>query len=344
MDGSPSRTSRHESAEPIGRVALAQEDAQAITSLMAKVVEEFPDLEFASESGLARLAVLCHELPETVRSALVHLRLLNEPSGGLVLSGLPIDFTAIGPTPDSHEDFEHTYEVRKAAGLQFLIASLLGDAMSQAGVRDGRLIQDICPLKGDETTQLASSSVGGLDYHCEDAYHDYRPDWILLMCLRNPDGVATTFARVADLPLDDWHEFRDILFEKRFPISPDSSHSNSDNTRLVAILSGDPASPYVRVDPAFMPRVIDNDPTAEKALGMVIDALDRGLTDVVLQPGDVMIIDNLRTVHGRKPFKPRYDGNDRWLRALSVTSDLRRSAGKRTGANGRAMLPQTVFD
>jgi hypothetical protein len=332
---------RQESAEPIGRTAIGPEDARAISTLMAKVVGEFPDLEFDSHSALTRLAVLSHELPESVRTALVNLRLMNQPSGGLVLSGLPIDFAEIGPTPDTHDNFQHPYEVRKAAGLHFLIASLLGDAMSQAGVRDGRLIQDICPLQGDETTQLASSSVGGLDYHCEDAYHDYRPDWVLLMCLRNPDGVATTFARVADLPLDDWHEFRDVLFEKRFPISPDSSHSNSDNTRFVAILSGDPESPYVRVDPAFMPRVIENDPTAEKALGMVIDALDRGLHDVVLQPGDILIIDNLRTVHGRKPFKPRYDGTDRWLRALSVTADLRRSAGRR---DGRAMHPQTVFD
>jgi alpha-ketoglutarate-dependent taurine dioxygenase len=42
---------------------------------------------------------------------------------------------------------------------------------------------------------------------------------------------------------------------------------------------------------------------------------------VVLQAGDVLVIDNERAVHGRTPFVPRYDGTDRWLkRALVVTS------------------------
>jgi len=61
------------------------------------------------------------------------------------------------------------------------------------------LINDIFPVKGDEETQLASSSSGGLVWHNEDAYSDHRADWLLLMCLRNPEPrVPTTFARLAD--------------------------------------------------------------------------------------------------------------------------------------------------
>lgn len=327
-------------AAPITRIYITPEESAAMRSLLDRLVAEVPGLDF--ESHLERLAVLCHELPESIRTTLVRFRLLNEPAGGLVLSGLPIDLEAIGPTPDSHVAFHHSGEVRKAAGLQFLLACLLGDPMSQAGVRDGRMILDVCPLPGDEHTQLASSSEGGLDYHCEDAYHDYRPDWVVLMCLRNLDGVPTTFARVRDLPLPE--EVRATLYQKRFIISPDSSHSNSAaDTRRVAVLSGDRRSPYVRIDPAFMPRRLD-DHEAEKALATVIDAFDGGLQDVVLEAGEIMFIDNLRTVHGRRPFEPRYDGTDRWLRVLTVAADLRRSAGLRTGMNGRAMMPQTEFD
>jgi hypothetical protein len=322
---------------PITRITIAAPDAQAIRALVERAEAEMPDLDF--EAHLDRFAVLCHELPEPVRTALVKFRLLNEPSGGLVLSGLPIDFDALGPTTLEHLPETYTTEVRRTVALHFLLASLLGDPMSQAGVRDGQLIQDIRPLPGDEATQLASSSEGGLEYHCEDAYHDLRPDWILLMCLRNPDGVPTTFCRVRDLPLPE--EVKATLFQKRFVISPDSSHDNSADTHRVAVLSGDHRSPFVRIDPAFMPRHLD-DEAAEKALATIIDGFDGGLQDVVLAPGEVMIIDNLRTVHGRRPFVAHYDGNDRWLRSLTVAADLRRSEGMRTGPYGRAVKPQQV--
>lgn len=335
----PSSTGeRGRPAAPITRVYITSDESKAIRSLLDDLVDEV-GLDF--ESHLERLAIRCHELPESIRTTLVRFRLLNEPSGGLVLSGLPIDCEAIGPTPKSHLAADPNEEVRKAAGLHFLLASLLGDPMSQQGVRGGRMILDVCPLPGDEHTQLASSSEGGLDYHCEDAYHDYRPDWVVLMCLRNPDGVPTTFARVDDLQLPE--EVRATLHQKRFIISPDSSHSNNADTRRVAVLSGDRRSPYVRIDPAFMPRRLD-DESAEKALTTIIGAFDRGLQNVVLAPGEIMFIDNLRTVHGRRPFEPRYDGTDRWLRVLTVAADLRRSAGLRTGKNGRAMMPQTDFD
>jgi hypothetical protein len=34
-------------------------------------------------------------------------------------------------------------------------------------------------------------------------------------------------------------------------------------------------------------------------------------------------------VHGRKPFKARHDGTDRWLKRLDVTLDLRKSRAAR---------------
>jgi L-asparagine oxygenase len=32
-----------------------------------------------------------------------------------------------------------------------------------------------------------------------------------------------------------------------------------------------------------------------------------------LQTGEIILIDNLRAVHGRSPFYPKYDGKDRFL-------------------------------
>jgi alpha-ketoglutarate-dependent taurine dioxygenase len=60
---------------------------------------------------------------------------------------------------------------------------------------------------------------------------------------------------------------------------------------------------------------------------------------VALAPGDILILDNYRGVHGRRPFEAKYDGRDRWLKRVSVTRDLRR---QRCGtlSPGSADLPK----
>jgi len=66
--------------------------------------------------------------------------------------------------------------------------------------------------------------------------------------------------------------------------------------------------------------------------------IDDNLREVVLQPGDCFFIDNYRIVHGRKAFKARYDGTDRWLKRINLTRDLRKSNGSRSGCEMRVMV------
>jgi alpha-ketoglutarate-dependent taurine dioxygenase len=61
------------------------------------------------------------------------------------------------------------------------------------------------------------------------------------------------------------------------------------------------------------------------------------MTTVALEPGDLLIIDNYRSVHGRRPFRARYDGADRWLRHVMVTLDLGRSRARRSSAEDRVV-------
>jgi len=43
-------------------------------------------------------------------------------------------------------------------------------------------------------------------------------------------------------------------------------------------------------------------------------------------------------VHGRRAFKARYDGRDRWFKRMSITRDLRKSRESRTDAASRVIL------
>jgi alpha-ketoglutarate-dependent taurine dioxygenase len=77
---------------------------------------------------------------------------------------------------------------------------------------------------------------------------------------------------------------------------------------------------------------------AGEALDALIKAMDESLTDLVLQPGSFLFIDNYRAVHGRKPFKATYDGKDRWLKRINVTRDLRKSRVSRLDCTSRIIF------
>ena len=224
-------------------------------------------------------------------------------------------------------------------------------------------MHDILPIKGHEQEQLGSGSEQPLWWHTEDAFHPFKGDYVALMCLRNPDQVATTAATTEAVP---WHRLDlDTLFAPHYVISPDESHrpdkravgtgtDDPDRTRLldaayaritdmlenprkVPILRGARSEPYMCLDPYFMD-VGQLPETPRKALEDLIAAIEAVLEPVVLAPGDCLFVDNLRTVHGRNPFKARFDGRDRWLKRLNITRDLRVSRESRISSGDRVIF------
>jgi Fe(II)/alpha-ketoglutarate-dependent arginine beta-hydroxylase len=205
------------------------------------------------------------------------------------------------------------------------------------------LIHDVFPIEGHENGPLGSSSESPLTWHTEDAFHPLRADFISFACLRNPSATATTIGYVDSLDLPD--EAKAVLFQQRFSIRPDESHlaknnSGRDSAKFaninkmwtdpdpVAVLFGDPDQPYVRADPYFM-TVRTEDQEARWALEQLIGQMDKQMFDLQLESGDFCFLDNFRVVHGRKPFRARYDGTDRWLKRLNISCDLRKSRAAR---------------
>ncbi|MCX4820175.1 TauD/TfdA family dioxygenase [Streptomyces sp. NBC_01142] len=311
------------------------------------------------ERRLDQVALLAHEIPLRVKAQLTGFRLTGRPYGGLVLSNLPVDEALAGPTPTTYSDEPASREAQRASALLMLLGSLLGDPVSYMTQQRGRMVLDLFPIAGHEKQQLGSSSTGNLEWHNEDAFHPLRADWIMLLALRNHDKVPTTFAPVQDIELDP--RTRELLFEEHYVILPDESHTVDFNSstvgiaeghrtadafrqieeqrekpRRTAVLSGSAEAPSICIDPAFMPRHLHDGEPAE-ALQTLISGIDAGLRDVVIGPGDLLILDNKRAVHGRRPFTARYDGTDRWLRRVNVLADLRRADGRRHADHGRAL-------
>jgi len=336
------------------KLHLIPEEVEVLNGLTADLARRYQTVE--DPQFMRNTAVYAHELPQRIRVHMNDFRLQEPTSALCIISGFPIDDEAIGATPPHWNSRSDPSPTLAEEMLLLLFGSLVGDPIGWATQQSGYIVHDICPCKGHEHEQLGSGSEELLWWHTEDAFHPYRGEYIGMACLRNPDHVATTFANLEGIdPESDWVK---RLFEPHFTIKPDESHliknksGDKEVDRLlqlsyeriermnrepekIAVLYGESKSPYIRIDPYFMNQ--SEDPEAREALEHIRKWIDDKLDDLVLMPGDFCFIDNFKAVHGRKPFKARFDGTDRWLKRINVTRDLRRSRTARLEPEARVI-------
>jgi len=305
---------------------------------------------------LQNVALHAQDLPAVLRKGLLSFK-LNETDGVCHVTGFPIHDEQIGPTPAHWRNKVTNNPTRREDFYLILCSHLLGDTVAWATEQGGNLVHEVFPIKGNDGGQLGTST-DKLAWHTEDAFHPERMDYVALLCLRNHDAVATTYASVDDLDLDN--ETKAQLFRPAYPFLPDEGNRadrelSPAETSLVAdlvkrshervlqmfsapeqvpALFGDAHAPYLRVHPHYIGDFGDDLP-AFNAFERLKSAVNSALKDIVLRPGDLFFIDNFKSVHGRREIPGRFDGTDRWLKRAFVVRDLRKSRSLRTAASGR---------
>ena len=348
--------SANQELEKIPSLVLTPQEITEIKSLLSTITLEYSSVE--DINFLNKATLFAQELPRRIRETLNDFRLVEKNLSACIISGYPINDSKIGKTPmhwDSKTDKMHTLEEQI---LLVLYSSLLGDVFGWSTQQDGYIIHDVFPIQKNENDQIGTGSMQPIWWHTEDAFHPYRADYIGLMCLRNPEHVPTT---ISDLDVNQLSKAQvQILSEPNFIINLDESHQlknrsslkeslqgeNIDDTKSkininfqekVSLLFGSNQSPYLRIDPYFMDDIEDNQ-EIKSAFDELVDIIDKRVKLVTLKPGDICFIDNYRSVHGRKPFKANYDGNDRWLKRINITKDLRKSRSVRSESTSRIIL------
>ena len=294
---------------------------------------------------------LYSHLPQDLRSFLERFRRKEETSSCLI-TGLPVQDDVAGPTPPDWETAAKDPTISDHEALMVMCAQVLGEPFTWSTLQNGAMIQDLLPIEGDEHRQNGYSSDVLLEFHTEDGFHPARCDYLMLFGVRNSDHVPTYVASISDTRLTE--EERRILSAPRFYIMPDDEHirqlqqRHPDHPSLaraiqmqqeparVPVLFGDRLNPYLRIDRPFM-RCDQGDAEAERALDALMAELKRNQQSIVVDQGMLLVVDNYRAVHGRKAFKSRYDGTDRWLKRMIVSRDLRKAEAERM-PNGRRVL------
>jgi Fe(II)/alpha-ketoglutarate-dependent arginine beta-hydroxylase len=286
---------------------------------------------------------LAAALPTRLHDALVQF------AGGGTAPALVVRGTPLQPLPATPGHWSGVKDDRSSLVL-LLIAEALGWSFGWSTQQAGRLVHDIVPTAGDEHVQMGSNSTDALTLHSEDAFHPFRAEWIALLCLRNPGRVATLVGAIDSVELadDEWAALR----EPAFPLLADLSHHPSQapqaraknsletpvaESTFLPTLAWDERRGVesLRYDPYYTgPARSARHAAALKAL---TSQFAHNCIEVRLEPGDLVVLDNHRTVHGRAAFSATYREDERWLKRVCVTGDLDGSRSARHSAACRVV-------
>ncbi|MFC8076433.1 guanitoxin biosynthesis L-enduracididine beta-hydroxylase GntD [Streptomyces sp. NPDC057307] len=323
-------------------------DLRTIDELLARTSAQYPHPE--APELLRDAPRIAAGLPDDLTRFLRTFQ-LTEPAAAVVVRGFQVDDARIGSTPPHWSKQADPASTRREEFFFMLVASLLGEPFGWSTLQHGNLVHNVVPISGEEHQQSGHGSADHLEWHTEDGFHPYRCDYLSLMGMRNHGAVPTTYASVVSLDLPE--EVTRVLSEPRFLIRPDDEHvrnARADTMRPrstiqqaadapvpAAILFGGADLPYLRIDPYFM-SALPGDSRAADALELVTKQLEANLQHIVVRAGEILFIDNFRAVHGRRSFHATYDGTDRWLKKIVVSSDLRKSRAIRVSADSRILL------
>ncbi|MFF8788644.1 TauD/TfdA family dioxygenase [Streptomyces sp. NPDC015125] len=281
-----------------------------------------------SAEWLAAARDVSVRLPRQLLSATREFRHNAGPEGVLLVRNLPVP-EGLPATPTRPGSVQRTASTAAAAMAAVMLQ--LGEVIAYRSEKSGALVQDVVPVPGRERQQSNAGSVR-LQLHTENAFHHNRPDYVGLLCVReDPTGDArlcTASIRRA-LPMLS-REARQALSEQRFMTEPPPSFGGSGSVPppVHPILRGAPEDPDVLVDFASTHPLDDG---ARRAMEELRTAFERTTHALALSAGDLAVVDNRLTVHGRTSFAPRYDGTDRWLHRVYAVADHRRSRACRPG-------------
>lgn len=281
-----------------------------------------------------QLKTLISEIPERIQQVLSEFKKKGSPTGFLLMKTIPIDenFQYIS-TPQGN-----TYKVgekTRLAKIQSLLLSFLGEMIAYEAEGYGCLFQDVVPIKSMEDAQTSLGSNKELEIHTEQAFSNLRPDILSLACLRSSPYAKTYILPVKNIIECLKEEEIKLLREPLWKTGVDLSFKlhgkeflEGDIRGPMAILQGNKEDPFLVFDQDLMTGIIE---CSHQLVKQIIDIYYEHRISHVLNPGEIVFIDNNRAVHGRSPFIPNYNGYDRFLIRCFATFDFDKSKHARKG-------------
>jgi len=244
------------------------------------------------------------------------------PQGLLVRRAIPAELISGARTPNEKRKRYKEADFLPSVN-DFLVgySSKYGHAVGYDREKNGAIVQDIFPNQADEKQQISSSSSVVLQMHTETAFHPYKPDWVILGCVKGDRKAETLYATLDDVLYELDERTLWDLRQPDFITTVDKSFRTAgepDRQYVVRPIVG--VGDWTLTYDADLMKALT--PEAERALKKLHSAIKSRIRSVVLEAGDVLVLNNKTTVHGRRPFRARYDGSDRWLKRVLARNEL----------------------
>jgi L-asparagine oxygenase len=282
---------------------------------------------------LRSIRTAARRVPENVLERLLAFQDEPHNSGALLLKRCPLgELPATPETPTA--PCEKTLESEHTL---LSVARILGQPVGYLPEHGGELVQNILPTREGADRQVSTSSKVTLQYHTEASFHPWRMRYLLLLCLRGDENAKTTLVSARDIVRRLDEATMRVLAEPLFSTGIDESYAGSRSTarsEMHSVLYGSKQHARIRYDAELTEGVTA---AAQHALTRLAEVVRECEGGVVLEAGDLLIVDNTVAIHGRSPFTPRFDGTDRWLQRAFVMSDLLDADGE---LNGRIVSTQ----
>jgi len=282
----------------------------------------------------------CSEnVPQYLKDVLVNFALKGNDKGFLLIKTEGFVYEHwLEKTPEGNNN--RVGEKTLLARVQSILVNVIAEMISYQAECYGRLFQDVVPIKTMETQQTSMGSNIELEIHTEQAFSKLKPDILSLACLRGDLDAQTNILPVK-LILENLTENEiQSLYNPLWKIGVDLSFklNNQFDGELrgpIPILQGSHIDPILVFDQDLMIG-IDNEANILK--NKIVNIYHEHKYQHNLKPGEIIFIDNLRAVHGRSRFLPRYDGYDRFLIRCFSVFDFEKSSYARDNNENRRMI------
>ena len=293
-------------------IYLNNDEIKILKNIASKInysPSEYPDLFCKKSKQLSNL------LPNNIKKILTDFSKNGNENGFLLIKNVPITDTELEKTPESNEF--HIGENTTLAKIQSIILNYIGDVIAYEAEGNGHIFQDIVPVKQMENVQTSLGSNTELEVHIEQAFSKLKPDFLSLGCLRGDKNAFTYILPVGKIVNNLNSEENNMLFKPLWKTGVDLSFKLNNHEFIdgyirgpFSILNGFLSNPTLLFDQDLMFGTTNE---STDMLKKIVDIYYNNRIEYNLQPGEIILIDNNRAIHGRSPFYPNYDGNDRFL-------------------------------
>ena len=296
--------------------------------LLEKLSSILADLDNITEVTLARLGKAAKQhLPQEILQSLTRLK----QSQGLpfsVIRNLPVDENPGKPPADGKRSLTKATNISEKILLAMCAAAGFQPVAYQQ--EKGVLVHEITPVAGKEES-LSNEGRTSLGFHTDDSILKacYRPEFLFLLGLVNQPETPTYIAVLDEALQELSPRHQQLLEEPLFRVEAPQSFNlwngkviQSEWRSLITRNSNGEAEIA-----GNLYALVTKTKEAQTALDALSDVLPHVAKEVILQPGDMLLFDNAKCLHGRAAVSKT---GDRWLQRVfcrrSLT-DLRRATG-----------------